>query len=184
MRVIRVQVAEERIKIPEKVEVELQEGVVKIKGPNGEVMRRLYYPGIRIAKEGREIIVRAENPRKRQKAIAGTFASHMRNMVKGVTEGFEYKMKVVYSHFPITVKVAGKEILIENYLGEKTPRKTQIVGSCAVKVKGTEVAVLGSDVEEVGQTVANIEQLARAHKKDIRVFQDGIYLVERDGVKV
>ncbi|MDI6655809.1 MAG: 50S ribosomal protein L6, partial [Candidatus Hydrothermarchaeota archaeon] len=107
-----VEAIEERIKIPEKVEVELQEGVVKIKGPNGEVMRRLYYPGIRIAKEDREIIVRAENPRKRQKAIAGTFASHIRNMVKGVTEGFEYKMKVVYSHFPITVKVAGKEILI------------------------------------------------------------------------
>jgi large subunit ribosomal protein L6 len=179
-----VEVIEERIKIPEKVEVELQEGAVKIKGPNGEVMRRLYYPGIQIAKEGREIIVRAENPKKMQKAIAGTFASHIRNMLKGVTEGFEYKMKVVYSHFPITVKVAGKEILVENYLGEKTPRKTQIVGNCAVRVKGTEVAVLGSDVEEVGQTVANIEQLARAHKKDIRVFQDGIYLVERDGVKV
>lgn len=175
---------EERIKIPEKVEVELQDAVVKIKGPNGEISRRLYYPGIRIVKEGSEIIVRTENPRKRQKAVSGTFASHIRNMLKGVTDGFEYKMKIVYSHFPITVKVAGKEILIENYLGEKTPRRTQIVGSCAVKAKGTEVVVLGSDIEEVGQTAANIEQLARAHKKDIRVFQDGIYLVERNGVKV
>ena len=179
-----VEVIEEKIKIPEKVEVELQDGIVNIKGPNGEVSRRLYYPGIRIAKEGGEIVVGVENPRKRQKAVAGTFASHIRNMLKGATEGFEYKMKIVYSHFPITVKVSGKEILVENYLGEKTPRKTQIVGSCAVKVKGTEVAVLGSDVEEVGQTVANIEQLTRAHRRDVRVFQDGIYLVERNGAKV
>jgi large subunit ribosomal protein L6 len=105
-------------------------------------------------------------------------------MIKGVTQGFTYKMKVVYSHFPITVKVQGREVIVENFLGEKVPRKTEIFGNCVVKVSGQDITVEGINKEEVGQTVARIEQLTRVKNRDPRVFQDGIYLVERDGVPV
>lgn len=175
---------EERISIAEGVEVHLDGETIKVKGPNGEVSKKLAYPGVKISKSDGEIIVKVEQSRRAQKAIAGTFASHIRNLIKGVSKGFEYKMKIVYSHFPITVKVSGKDILVENYLGEKIPRRTKIAGSCTVKVHGNEVTVFGKDVEEVGQTAANIEQLTRVRKKDPRVFQDGIYLVERDGVSI
>ncbi|MEE8168024.1 MAG: 50S ribosomal protein L6 [Candidatus Hydrothermarchaeales archaeon] len=175
---------EERIMIPENIEASLEDGFIKVNGKNGNATRKLFYPGVEIRIEGREIVIKANYPRKRQVVMIGTFASHIRNMITGVTEDFMYKMKVVYSHFPMTVKVDGKELSVANYLGEKIPRKTRIVGNCSVAVKGNEIEVYGNDIEDVGQTAANIEQLTRVKKKDSRVFQDGIYLVERNGAKV
>lgn len=175
---------EERLKIPDEVEVAFDGAGIKVKGPKGEVSRTLSYPGVRIRTEGKDLILEVDHPTKKLRALVGTYIAHIKNMLKGVTEGFEYKMKVVYAHFPMTVKVQGKEVLVENYLGEKTPRRTNIIGKCAVKAKGSEVSILGIDVEEVGQTAANLEQLTRVKNKDPRVFQDGIYLIERDGAKV
>ncbi len=172
------------IEVPDGVDIAIQEDTVTVKGPRGEVKRRLVYPGIEILKRDRKILVKTQHPKKRQRAMVGTFASHINNMIKGVLEGFEYRMKILYSHFPITVKVSGKEALVENYLGEKIPRRIKIFGDCDVKVKGNEITITGNNVEEVGQTAANIEMLTRAKNKDKRVFQDGIYLVERNGVRV
>lgn len=175
---------EEKIDIPSKVELTIEGSTIKAKGENGESTRTFSYPGIRIRKEDSHVIMDVERPNKRQTAMVGTMASHIRNIIKGVSEGFVYKLKMVYSHFPMTVKVQGNEILVENYLGEKTPRRTTQVGKSRLTVKGTEIEVHGHDLEEVAQTAANLEQLTRVKKRDSRVFQDGIYLVERDGVKV
>ncbi len=172
------------IEIPDKVDVSVIEGTITVKGPKGEIKRRLVYPGIDVMKNDGVILVKTEHSRKRQRAMVGTFVSHITNMIKGVLDGFEYKMKILYSHFPITAKVSGKELLVENYLGEKIPRRVRIFGDCNVKIKGNEIMVAGNNVEEVGQTAANIELLTRAKNKDRRVFQDGIYLIERDGMKV
>ncbi len=172
------------IEIPEGVEVEVHDNIVKVKGPKGELKRKLFYPGVEIKKENSKVIIKTSGIRKRQRAMLGTYVAHINNMIKGVTKGFEYKLKVLYSHFPISVKVVGNEIVVENYLGEKVPRKTKIFGNCTVEVKGNEIIVRGINKEEVGQTAANIEQLTRVKGKDPRVFQDGIYLVERDGVKI
>jgi large subunit ribosomal protein L6 len=172
-----------KIKIPEGVQAFINEEI-KVEGPNGSISRRLVYPGIKIEKEGDEIVLRCRRDRRRERAIVGTFSSHIKNMIKGVTKGFEYKMRVVYSHFPINVKVSGKEIIVENFLGEKTPRKTRAVGSSQIEVKGSEIIVKGIDIEEVGQTAANIERLTKIRRRDRRVFQDGIYLVERNGIPV
>ncbi|RLG58707.1 MAG: 50S ribosomal protein L6 [Candidatus Hydrothermarchaeota archaeon] len=172
------------IEIPEGVEAEVKGDLVIIKGPKGELKRRLFYPGVEIKKEGSKIVVRTLGIRKRQRAMLGTYVAHINNMIKGVTKGFEYKLKILYSHFPISVKVSGDEVIVENFLGEKVPRKTKIFGNCTVEVKGNEIIVKGINKEEVGQTAANIEQLTRVKDKDPRVFQDGIYLIERDGVKI
>lgn len=174
----------EEVEIPEGVEV-LQEGdKITVRGLKGEVSRTLKYPGVKIEKQDGKIVISTEINRKVQKGMIGTFSSHIRNMIKGVTEGFEYKLKVVYAHFPMSVKVVGREVVVENFLGEKIPRRVSIVGNCEVKVKGTDIYVTGIDIEEVGQTCANIEMLTRVRNRDPRVFQDGIYLVERNGVKV
>ncbi len=115
-------------------------------------------------------------------AIARTFKAHIANMLKGVTEGFTYKLKVVYSHFPMTIKVQGDEVVIENFLGEKNPRRARILPGVNVKVMGgQEIIVEGIDKEAVGQTAANIEQATRITKWDRRVFQDGVYIVEKAG---
>lgn len=175
---------EKRVTIPEDVEILLEGNVVVAKGPKGEIRKVMEYPGVTIRKDGSEFVIEAENPKKRQWSIIGTYAAHTTNMIKGVKEGFEYKMKIIYSHFPMSVKVDQQSISVENYLGEKVPRKTKIVGNCNIKVKGTEVTITGNNIEEVGQTAANIEQLTKVKNRDPRVFQDGIYLVERDGAEI
>ncbi len=175
---------EKRLEVPEGVDASFEKSGVVIKGPKGEVKKTLEYPGISMRKDNNEVVIDADNPKRRQWAIMGTYEAHIKNMIKGVTDGFEYKMKVVYSHFPMTVKIEQKGIKVENYLGEKIPRKTKIVGSCEVQVKGTEITITGNNVEEVGQTAANIEQLTKVKNRDCRVFQDGIYLTEKNGANV
>ena len=111
--------------------------------------------------------------------MVGTVCAHIRNMIKGVTKGFTYKLKIVYAHFPISVKVEGDKILIENFLGERAPRVAKIVGNTKVIVKKDDVILQGINIEEVGQTAANIEQATKIKNKDPRKFLDGIYVYEK-----
>jgi large subunit ribosomal protein L6 len=99
--------------------------------------------------------------------------------MRGVAEGYEYRMKVVYSHFPMQLKVEGAAFVISNFLGEKNPRVAKIVGDTRVKAAGDEVVITGINKEDVGQTAANIEQVTKIKRFDPRVFQDGVYIVEK-----
>jgi len=168
-----------KIKVPEGVSISLSRDLFKVMGPKGTVERNFWYPGIKIdAREG-EIVVDAESSRKEQKAMVGTFASHINNLITGVTEGFECKMKIVYAHFPMQVKVEGKTLIIGNFLGEKKPRIARILGETKIKISGNEVVISGINKEDVGQTAANIEQKTKIKRFDPRTFQDGIYIVQK-----
>ena len=116
---------------------------------------------------------------KKDKAMVGTIKSHVSNMIYGVKHGFTYKMKIVYAHFPMTVKVKGNIVSIDNFLGERSPRTAKIIGDVKVSVKGDDVTITGINKEHVGQTMANIEQATKIKGRDPRIFQDGIYLVDK-----
>jgi len=122
-------------------------------------------------------------PRRSERAIAGTWAAHLRNMAKGLDEGFEYRLKAVFSHFPMSLKVEGNKLSINNMLGEKVPRVAKLPwtpSEVEVKVENkTDVLVIGADREKVGQTAANIEGACKIKKRDPRVFQDGVYIVSK-----
>ena len=166
----------EVIRVPDGVNVTIQNGVVTVKGKNGTLQRTLQHPLIDIKAEGKEVVVHATMARRTTRALAGTFAAHIGNMVKGAQKDFEYHMKTVYSHFPIKSKVQGETLVIENFLGEKTARRARILKGAKVQVKGEEVVITGADVEAVSQTAANIEQACKVRGFDTRVFQDGIYI--------
>lgn len=168
-----------QIEIPEGVEVSIEGSQVTVKGPKGNLSRKLSYPEIEIKKEDSYLVVNSKLDRKQQKAMVGTLAAHVSNMIAGVTKGFEYKMKVVYSHFPIQLKAASGELVISNFLGERKSRSARILDGVKVDVLKDEVVVTGINKENVGQTMANIEQATRVRGFDIRVFQDGVYLVEK-----
>lgn len=176
----RIAVAERTVKMPDGVTVSVSDGVVSVKGPKGELRRTLTSPGVVVSVADQQVVIRAERPHRKEKALVGTFEAHIANMVKGVTTGFSYQMKTVYSHFPIKAKVEGDRFIIENFLGERHPRKAVILGDVKVQVKGDLVAVNGADKEHVGQTVANIERASKVTRRDVRVFQDGIYLVSKE----
>jgi large subunit ribosomal protein L6 len=167
------------IAIPEGVNVTIDNMNVSVSGQQGELKRELWYPGIAIKKVDSEIVVETNIPRREQLAMLGTFESHLKNMITGVTKGYEYKMKVVYSHFPIQLKAEGNHVLVGNFLGEKKARKASILGNTNVEIKGDQVIISGMNKEDVGQTAANIRTATKIRRFDPRVFQDGVYLVER-----
>ena len=170
----------EELEIPEGVEVIIKNNEVSVKGPNGEDSRVFTYPNISINKNDDVVILETAFPKKKDKAMIGTTKAHINNMIKGVTDGFEYHMKIVFAHFPMTVKVNGDKVVIDNFLGEKHPRNAKIVGSAKVAVKGDEVTITGINKEHVGQTMANLEQATKIKGRDPRVVQDGIYLTSKE----
>jgi large subunit ribosomal protein L6 len=100
-------------------------------------------------------------------------------MITGAQKGFTYKLKIVFSHFPISVKTKDKLVLIENFMGERNPRKAKTTGDVQVKIQSEDIIIQGIDLEDVSQTAANIEQATKVKRKDPRVFLDGIYVYER-----
>ena len=167
------------IQIPGDVELSVEGLKVTVKGQKGTLTRNFSHAPISIKLEEKIIRIWVEWPRKKEAALVGTVYSHIQNMITGVTKGFTYKLKIVFSHFPISVKVKDKTILIENFTGERSPRKVKIMGDTQIKVQTEDIIVQGIDVEDVSQTAANIEQGTKVKRKDPRVFLDGIYVNER-----
>ncbi|RJS77882.1 50S ribosomal protein L6 [Candidatus Bathyarchaeota archaeon] len=167
------------LQIPEDVEVTLEGKKVTVKGVKGTLTRDFSYAPIKLELNDKTIRVWAEWPRKKEAALVGTIYSHIQNMITGVRKGFTYKLKIVFSHFPISVKVKDKEVLIENFTGERNPRKAKIIGDVKIKVQSEDIIIQGINLEDVSQTAANIEQATKVKNKDPRVFLDGIYVYER-----
>ncbi|MBS7647338.1 MAG: 50S ribosomal protein L6 [Candidatus Bathyarchaeia archaeon] len=167
------------LQIPDDVEVTLEGKKVTVKGALGSLTRDFSYAPISMELQGKTLRIWANWPRKKESALVGTVYAHINNMITGVRKGFTYKLKIVFSHFPISVKVQGNTVLIENFTGERNPRKAKIVGNAKVKVSGDDVIVQGINIEDVSQTAANIEQATKVKRKDPRVFLDGVYLYER-----
>ena len=168
------------IQVPDGVEVTIEGRKVTVKGAKGTLTRDFSYVPISIEGNGKAVRVWAEWPRKKEAALVGTIYSHIQNMITGVEKGFSYKLKIVFSHFPMSVKVQGKTVVIENFTGERRGRRVKMIGDVKVKVQSEDVIVEGLNLEDVSQTAANIEQATKVKKKDPRVFLDGIYVYERN----
>lgn len=167
------------VEIPEGVEVKIDSRSVSVKGEKGVLTRDFSGSPVTIQSEDKKVVVQANWPRKREAALVGTVSSHIRNMIIGVTKGFTYKLKIVFSHFPISVKVKENVVSIENFTGERSPRLTRIFGNVQVSVKEDDVLVQGINLEDVSQTAANIEHATKVKSKDPRVFLDGIFIYEK-----
>lgn len=175
----QIAILREEIPIPEGITVTV-DGAVTVKGSKGQLSRDFKSRNVTIKVEDGNVVVEARFPKKKDKAMLGTIMSHINNMIVGLTDGFTYNMKIVYAHFPMTVKAAGNKVTIENFLGERHPRTAKIVGDAKVQIKGEDVTVSGINKEDVGQTMANLEQATKIKGRDPRVFQDGIYLINKE----
>ena len=179
---VKIDTIEHIVTIPEGVTASISEdGVVTIAGPKGSLSREFVSTRIDLLQDGNGLLVRSDLPRRKEKALAGTWNAHLNNMVRGVTEGFTYHLKAFYSHFPMTLAVQGETFVVNNYFGERVPRRSDILSGVEVKVNNkVEVVVSGIVKENVGQTAANIEKCATVKNRDRRVFQDGIYLINKE----
>lgn len=164
--------------IPSGVTLSLKDGDISVKGKLGETRRVFRDNYVRVESEGKKVRILISKDNRRNRGISGTWASEIKNMATGVLTGFEYEMKIDYTHFPMRVSVKGNSVLIENFLGERSPRTALIMGNTKVSVKGDRVFINGIDKRDLGHTAANIEKATMIKGFDLRVFQDGIYLLK------
>ena len=171
------------IALPEGASASIAGDVITVSKDGQSLSREFRHHKVEVRAVNGALEVFVNLPRRSDKALAGTWAAHLRNMALGVDEGFEYRLKAVFSHFPMSLKVDGKQMIINNLFGEKVPRVAKLPWSPAeveVRVENkTDVVVRGADREKVGQTAANIERACRIKNRDRRVFQDGIYIVSK-----
>lgn len=178
---MKVEKLQENVDIPSGVTVSVTGNAVTVKGPKGEVVRQLSSKRIAVAVREGKVVLEAPLATKREKTLLYTYRAHVLNMIKGVTQGHEYKLRICSGHFPMNVSLKGDYFEIRNFIGEVVPRRLVIKKGVDVKIDGDRIVVTGIDKELVAQTAASIEALTRRPGFDSRIFQDGIYITEKDG---
>jgi large subunit ribosomal protein L6 len=163
------------------VKATLKDGVLNLEGAGGKLERNFVHPKLRMELKEGKVIISSSKASQREKTLLGTFQAHIRNMVKGAQEEYEYVVKICSGHFPMNVAVSGDELIIKNFLGENTPRKAKIIAGAKVKVEGDRIIINSSDKEVAGQMAARIENLCRITNRDKRIFQDGCYIISKAG---
>jgi len=170
-------------------DVELYENIVAsvngqfllIKGPKGEVKRQFKQQSVSIKVDDKKIVLESKGGTKKDKKIIGALTAHIRNMVRGSMQNHVYTLKICSGHFPMNVSVANNKLTVKNFLGEKVPRVLQLKHGADVMVEGDLIHITSPNKEIAGQVSADIEQLTRRPGYDTRVFQDGIYIINKDG---
>ena len=167
--------------VPDGVTVTIKKQGVTARGQHGEVSRKWKEPDVHAVVEGNKVIISAKNADKRLKRAVATLRAHIRNIIDGVKNNNEYKLKICSSHFPMQVSMEGNTLIVKNYFGEKVPRKITMPKDAQIKIQGDKIAIIGPDVDKVGEAASKMEQVCRITNRDRRIFQDGIFLIERNG---
>ncbi len=167
--------------LPSEVSITKQENLITTKGSFGSVQKDFTKMPAIIDLQGNKITIKSRGNRKKDFALVNTLQSVINNMIKGSNQGFTYRLKIVFAHFPISVKIKGKDVVVENFFGERSPRTSKIVGNdTKVSVEGEDIIVKGPNIENVSQTAANLELATRIKNKDSRVFLDGVYIYSKE----
>jgi large subunit ribosomal protein L6 len=169
------------VEAPASVKIAKEDNTLSIKGKLGTVKKDFTKLPAKITVDGNKITIKPYGKRKQDLAVTHTARSIIESMIKGVEKGYTYKLKIIFAHFPISVKIKGKDINVENFFGERAARVSRIVGDATkVNVVGEDVVVQGPSLEDVSQTAANIELSTKIKNKDQRVFLDGLYVYSRE----
>ena len=172
------------IEIPEGVEANIDGNLLKVKGKEGNVERRFNINNLVFEKRDKKIVIGHKNSTKKEKKITNTITAHIKNMFKGIQEKFDYKLKIASSHFPISVELKENKATVKNFLGEKIPREVEILDGAEVKIDNDIITIKSINKELAGQTAANFEKATRIRMKDRRVFQDGIFIINKAGKEI
>ncbi len=167
------------VKIPPEVNLEIKDRTIYVKGQKGELSCKIEWPFLSIEIKEGLLTINVQKDTNFQKSIGGTLAANVRNMIKGVVEGYTATLELVYSHFPASLKLNGRKLIIENFVGERKNREVEIPEGVDIKIHGTQITLSGIDKYLVGQTAGSIENVAKLKHKDRRVFKDGIFITKK-----
>ena len=169
------------VEAPASVIIKKEGNLIQVKGTLGTVKKDFAKLPATVTVEGNKVTIKPYGTRKRDLAVTNTARSIITGMIKGVEKGYTYKLKIIFAHFPISVKVRGNEVHVENFFGERSARVSRIIGDATkVSIVGEDVVIQGPSLEDVSQTAANIEQSTKIKGKDQRVFLDGLYIYSKE----
>lgn len=174
----------QEIEIPENVKAEISGNEVSISGDAGEIKKKFNLNKITLEKKGNKLIIGDKKATKSKKRMINTIAAHLRNMIKGANEKFQYKLKVCFSHFPMSVSIQGNQFIIKNFLGEKIERKMKITEGVEIKIDKDVITVISPNKELAGQVAAGLEAVTKIKNRDRRIFQDGIFITNKAGREI
>ena len=173
----------ETIEIPSGVVCEYKDGFLKGSIGQKTISKKIDMPNVEVVVKSNQISLSCDKTTKREFKKIRTFGVHVNNIFKGLEGDFVYKLESANVHFPMTFKLEGQKLVINNFLGEKVPRMAKIMPNVEVVVKGNQITISSPNKEAAGQTAANFEKATLIRKRDRRIFQDGIYIVEKPGGK-
>ncbi|KAI5190838.1 large subunit ribosomal protein L9e [Nematocida minor] len=180
---MRILLTEEKVNIPEGCVVTEKNKIITVTGAKGTESLDISHMLLTIDIEESVLYVRLWSARRKETPIVRTCASLINNLIIGCTQGFSYKMKAIYKHFPITILVeeAGKKVIIKNFLGSKCDRVIKMRGSAVARLSSEKdyFHVEGPNIQSVSQSAANISQKCIPKNKDLRVFLDGTFVVSK-----
>jgi large subunit ribosomal protein L6 len=172
----------EEIVVPNNISFKFENQEIIMKKNNQEIRKKIN-PLNDIKIEGNKIIVEAKKSMKKNKKLFGSAIAHIKNMILGLNNNWVYKLQLAFVHFPSTIEVDknNHEIIIKNFLGEKKERRIKFYPEVEVKINKDKIELFSADIEKAGQVAANLEKGTNIKNRDRRVFQDGIYIVEKPG---
>ena len=174
----------ETIEFPSGVSVTVELNTATVKGAKGEVKRTLNDPRVSVKIEGNKMIIKTPRDTKHERRLIHSFIAHIKNAIVGVQTPYKYKLKICSGHFPMNVSIQGENFVIKNFLGEKSPRTMKLKKGVTVKVAGDTIDIESADLDLAGKQASDIETLTHKKNRDLRVFQDGIYMIEKAGEPV
>ena len=176
-KVLRAEIA-----VPSGIDIRIEKQKIHMKKGDKEIERSLH-PFLIVKQEGSSIVITARKNRKTEKRLLGTLEAHIHNMIKGLEKPFIYKLQVVNVHFPMTVShdKAKNEFVVKNFLGEKNDRRIPLVAGVDIKINKDIIEIESHDIEKAGQAATNIEKGTHVRNKDRRIYQDGIFIIEKPG---
>ena len=169
------------IELPEGISASVSGHLLTINGHKGEIKKEVKQWNVVIKAQNGKIIIESMRNTKKYKKVMGTTIAHIKNMVRGILQNYVYILKICSGHFPMNVSVSGTKLTVKNFLGEKVPRVLRLKEGANVKVDGDLIYVSGVDKDITSQVSADIEQLTRRTGYDSRIFQDGCYIIVKDG---
>lgn len=171
----------EKIEIPAGISCSYENKVLVCTKDSQSSQRKISIPETEIKISNNELVIECKKGNKNHYKTIMSSVAHIKNMFSGLQESFVYNLETCNVHFPITLKVEKDKVLINNFLGEKIPRQAKVLPGVEVKVEGPKITVTSLSREAAGQTAANLEKATIPRGRDRRIFQDGIYIIEKPG---
>ncbi len=175
---------EKSVKLSSGISARKEGSSLVLKGPKGEVKKSMASAVITMDVHADVVIFHMPKDNRNYRKLLNTSVAHTKNMLRGVSEGHHYLLRICSGHFPMNVTVGKDELIVKNYVGERVARSMKLPQGVQVKLNGRDITVDSTDKDLAGNVAAAIESLTRRANYDRRRFQDGIYIVIKDGKEV